>query len=133
MTDIASVVPDTATVPVAEDLVHPQPQQNGRIPSHLQVSPVDDSATSTRSATPNPPHSTLLNGKLRSDSDEKEFESAQHSAEPLSVEQGGDSSKPKTGVLGAAAAILDDPLKGPRGGIHWGAGMSLSQQISRSV
>ena len=124
MTDIASIIPDTATVPVAQDLVHPQPQQNGHDPSHLQVSPVDDSVTSTRSATPIPPHGTLLKGKLRSDSDEKEIESVQNSAEPLSIEQGEDASKPKTGVLGAAAAILEKPLKGPRGGIHWGAGMS---------
>ena len=123
MTDIASIIPDTAEVPVADDLVHPK--QNGHTPSHLQVTPVDDSVTSTRSGTPIPPQSSLLNGKVRSDSDEKEFEDATHkSAEPLSIEQGEDPAKPKTGVLGTVGAVLEKPLKGPRGGIHWGAGQS---------
>lgn len=126
MTDLASIVPDTAVVPVAEDLVHPQTQQTAHQMSHMQATPVD-SVTSTRDGTPVPSHGTLLNGKVRSDSDEKEFEkdieNPQKSAEPLSIESGEPPGKSKTGVLGGVAAVLEKPLKGPRGGVHWGAGL----------
>ena len=87
MADLGSIIPDTATVPVARDLVHPQ-QQNG------SVSGADQKHTSS-----------FRNGQ----------------PEQLT--------KPKAGVV---KTILAAPAKGPRSGIHWGAGVQLSPFLLKS-
>lgn len=123
MTDVGSIVPDTATVPVAHDLVYPQQQQNGHAPAHIQLGAVDDSVSSRRSAGTELPSNNLLNGKDRSDSDDLEAGIAHEKvADPHSNGQAADPNKtPKTGVFNT---IMDTkPMKGPRSGIHWGAGM----------
>lgn len=119
MTDIASVIPDTATVPVAEDLKQPLAQQNGhQSPGHFQVAPVDDSVTSGHSlASTLPSNADLLKGKVLSDSAEDGLPAQKQNGAALNVEKS-EEPKPKTGV----AALLEQPLKGPRNGIHWGAG-----------
>ena len=119
MTDTASVIPDTATVPVAEDLKQPLAQQNGhQSPGHLQVAPVDDSVTSGHSlASTLPSNADLLKGKVLSDSAEDGLPAQKQNGAALNVEKS-EEPKPKTGV----AALLEQPLKGPRNGIHWGAG-----------
>ena len=130
MTDIASIVPDTATVPVAEDLVHPERQQNGHeLPVGPMASP-DDSVSSRRSVGMSlPSDHVLLNNKVRSASVEKETAPKQNGLEPLSTdkdEKDKNPVKPRTSILSAAAALVEVPLKGPRNGIHWGAGQSAA-------
>ena len=88
MADIGSIVPDTARVPVAEDLVRREQTQNGSVPEHQhpdsnrgQVGPADQQAV----------HSNSL------------FEQPSNA-----------------GGFGDAKASSQ---KGPRSGIHWGAGL----------
>ncbi len=86
MTDIASIIPDTATVPVAQDLVHPTSQQNGHESLAGAASPLNSSVSSRRSAgLESPPNHVMLNGKLRSDSAAQELEAKQNGLEPLSL------------------------------------------------
>ena len=128
MTDIASIIPDTATVPVAEDLVHPERQQNGHeLPVEPVASPVD-SVSSRRSVGMSlPSDHVLLNNKVRSESLEKETVPKQNGLEPLSIDKDENPVKPRTSILSAAAALVEVPLKGPRNGIHWGAGQPLAR------
>ena len=120
MTDIGSILPDTAAVPVADDLVHPQQQQNGHSPGHLQVAPVDDSVSSRRSTGTELTSNNLLNGKRRSDSNDVELGTANlKTAAPLSNSQPEGPAKAKAGVFNT---MLEKPMQGPRNGIHWGAG-----------
>ena len=136
MTDIASIVPDTATVPIAQDVVHPQQQlqQKGQVPGHLQVVPVEDSVSSRHSAGtdfhPVPSSNTLLNDKMRSDSDDKEHapDSTKTAMPPANGQESAE--KPKTGVF---STILEMPVKGPRNGIHWGAGMQSLETLCVKV
>lgn len=133
MTDIASIVPDTATVPVAEDLVHPERQQNGhQLPVGPMASP-DDSVSSRRSVGMSlPSDHVLLNNKVRSESVDKETVPKQNGLDPpsvdkdLSTDKDENPVKPRTSILSAAAALVEAPLKGPRNGIHWGAGQSAA-------
>lgn len=125
MTDIASIIPDTATVPVAQDLVHPASQQNGHDSAAGAASVLNSSVSSRRSAvSESPPNHVLLNGKLRSDSAAQELEAKQNEPEPLSIDKAEEPAKPKTGIFQTAAGLVEAPLKGPRNGIHWGAGQS---------
>ncbi|DBA78497.1 TPA: hypothetical protein ACH3X2_007985 [Trebouxia sp. C0005] len=122
MTDIASIIPDTATVPVAQDLVHPASQQNGHDSAAGAASVLNSSVSSRRSAvSESPPNHVLLNGKLRSDSAAQELEAKQNEPEPLSIDKAEEPAKPKTGIFQTAAGLVEAPLKGPRNGIHWGA------------
>lgn len=131
MADIGSILPDTAAVPVADDLVHPQHQQNGHSPGHLQVAPVEDSVSSRRSAGTEVTSNNLLNGKVRSDSDNIELGNTdQKAAAPLSNGQPEDPAKPKTGVFNT---ILEKPMQGPRNGIHWGAGVLYTKVLCVTV
>lgn len=123
MTDIASIIPDTATVPVAQDLVHPTSQQNGHESLAGAASPLNSSVSSRRSAgLESPPNHVLLNHKLRSDSAAQELEAKQNGLEPLSIDKAEEPDKPKTGIFQTAAGLIEAPLKGPRNGVHWGAG-----------
>ncbi|DBB00740.1 TPA: hypothetical protein ACH3X1_000673 [Trebouxia sp. C0004] len=122
MTDIASIIPDTATVPVAQDLVHPTSQQIGHQSLAGAASPLNSSVSSRNSAgLESPPNHVLLNSKLRSDSAAQELEAKQNGIEPLSVDKAEEPAKPKTGIFQTAAGLVEAPLKGPRNGIHWGA------------
>lgn len=89
MTDIGSIIPDTAKSPVAPDLVHPQQAQHGSVSGHL---PTDSHADQKVDA-------QFGNGQAQ---------------EPA---------KAKSGVV---STILTAPIKGPRNGIHWGAGVQLN-------
>ena len=125
MTDIASIIPDTATVPVAQDLVHPTSQQNGHGSLAGAASPLNSSVSSRRSAgLESPPNHVLLNNKLRSDSAAQELDAKQTGPEPLSIDKAEEPAKPKTGIFQTAVGLVEAPLKGPRNGIHWGAGQS---------
>lgn len=75
MTDIGGIIPDTAKVPVAQELVYPEQTQNGNVSGHGQF----NAGTADQQA-------------------------------PFS---NGQPEQPKAGVA---------TTKGPRSGIHWGAG-----------
>lgn len=94
MTDIGSIIPDTAKVPVAPELVHPQQAQNGSVSEHLPTDSPGQSGTAD-----------------------------EESNAQLSSGQAKQPAKPKAGVV---STILTAPIKGPRSGIHWGAGVQSS-------
>lgn len=92
MTDIGSIIPDTAKTPIAPDLVHPQQVQNGSASENLPT-----------------------------DSREGQLGTADHKVNgQFGNGQAEQPAKPKAGVVNT---ILTAPMKGPRDGIHWGAGV----------
>ena len=94
MTDIGSIISDTAKVPVAPDLVHPQQPQNGSASGHLP--------------TANSGQSEMFDAKVDAQS------------------SGGQAKQPAKPKAGVVSSILTAPIKGPRNGIHWGAGVQSS-------
>ena len=94
MTDIGSIIPDTAKAPVAPDLVHPQQVQNGSAGGHLPTDSHD--------------------GQLGTADQKVDAQFGNGQAEQPA--------KPKAGVVNT---ILTAPIKGPRNGIHWGAGVQF--------
>lgn len=99
MTDLASVVPDTR-VPVAADLLQPSGAQ--------QVTPIEDSVSSRRDANDTAAKSSQP--------------AAQASAGDVTDTRAGQAAAEEVKPGGKIMPLLKAPLKGPRGGIHWGAG-----------
>ena len=102
MTSIASIIPDTK-MPVAADLMQPSGAQ--------QVTPVDDSVSSRHT----------LNGAEAKpmESPTKLSDSTANNATDTQAGQAAAAEVKPGGIM----PMLKAPLKGPRGGIHWGAGL----------
>lgn len=66
MTDIGSIVPDAAKVPVAPDLVHPQQTQNGSVSEHLPADSSGQSGTADEK-----PNAQLSSGQAKQPSKPK--------------------------------------------------------------
>ena len=115
MTNIASIVPDTH-VPVAQDLLKPSAAQ--------QVTPVEDSVSSFRS----------IDGP-----EAKGMESqAQHSGsaqDNTRDTQAGQAAADDVKGEGKPSGILPivKVFKGPRGGIHWGAGQQSLLFVTNKI
>jgi len=124
MADIASIVPDTGSAPVSQNAVQPLAQQNGhQLPGQLPFNGLGSSPV-TPGLDP-PPNGVLLNGKVRSDSDEKEFASSTTKGRGSpNVEGSVKDPVNSQGVVGTSTGEEQKPVKGPRGGVHWGAGQS---------
>lgn len=97
MTDIGSIIPDTAKTRVASDLVHPQQVQNGNAAGHLPTDSHHDGQLE--------PADQKVNDQFGN----------------------GQAEKPAKSKAGIMNTILTAPVKGPRNGIHWGAGVQFSQ------
>ena len=119
MANIGIAAPDTAAKPAAQDPVAPH---NGHVPTHLQVAPIDDSVSSRRSAGTEVTSNNLLGGKVRSDSDDAEHGGADQKAAAQGTNGEAKTADPKAGII---STMIDKPLKGPRNGVHWGAGALL--------
>lgn len=91
----AHSIPDTTTVPVAQDLMQ---TQNGSVPGQ---------------------HTDINGGQVGS--------ADQQAAAPYSNGQGEQPSDSKGGILNSEKAL---PEKGPRSGIHWGAGVQSAPCFS---